>query len=151
MPGSLQRMVRHSIHGTSHRAMSQQVEATANMHESQKPRNHRRQTRSLTTIPGMERSKRNAATYVWKSCCCQIENCGTPERNRSGLRRRAILTNSSTANAPQIAALSQQTTAAATNAMLNAFMPNDPSSATRPVKGVDCNHSAMAGFAAAHG
>ena len=29
--------------------------------------------------------------------------------------------------------------------------PNDPSSATRPAKRVDCNSSAMAGFAAAHG
>src|SRR4029077_7384643 len=30
-----------------------------------------------------------------------------------------------------------------------AFLPNDPSSATEPAGGVDCNHSAMAGFAAA--
>ena len=29
--------------------------------------------------------------------------------------------------------------------------PNDPSSATRPTRCVDCNSSAMAGFAAAHG
>ena len=29
--------------------------------------------------------------------------------------------------------------------------PNDPSSATRPAGRLDCNHSAMAGFAAAHG
>src|SRR5260370_41545556 len=29
--------------------------------------------------------------------------------------------------------------------------PNDPSSATRRTGRVDCNHSAMAGFAAAHG
>ena len=29
--------------------------------------------------------------------------------------------------------------------------PNGPSSATRPAGRVDCNHSAMAGFAAAHG
>jgi len=28
---------------------------------------------------------------------------------------------------------------------------NDPSSATRPTRRVDCNRSAMAGFAAAHG
>src|SRR5687768_9029787 len=34
----------------------------------------------------------------------------------------------------------------------HAFRPyNDPSSATRPAGGVDCNRSAMAGFAAAHG
>jgi ribosome-binding protein aMBF1 (putative translation factor) len=30
-------------------------------------------------------------------------------------------------------------------------MPNDPSSATRPAGRHDCNRSAMAGFAAAHG
>ena len=30
-------------------------------------------------------------------------------------------------------------------------MPNDPSSATRPTRRVDCNLDAMAGFAAAHG
>ena|SRR6266571_3802652 len=29
--------------------------------------------------------------------------------------------------------------------------PNDPSSATRPTRRVDCNQNAMAGFAAAHG
>ena len=29
--------------------------------------------------------------------------------------------------------------------------PNDPSSATRPTSGRDCNRSVMAGFAAAHG
>jgi hypothetical protein len=29
--------------------------------------------------------------------------------------------------------------------------PNDPSSATRPAGRMDCNRSAMAGFAAAHG
>ena len=29
------------------------------------------------------------------------------------------------------------------------FLPNDPSSATRPAGRVDCNQSAMAGFAAA--
>ena len=29
--------------------------------------------------------------------------------------------------------------------------PNDPSSATRPTRASDCNRSAMAGFAAAHG
>jgi len=29
--------------------------------------------------------------------------------------------------------------------------PNDPSSATRPAGRMDCNHDAMAGFAAAHG
>jgi hypothetical protein len=29
--------------------------------------------------------------------------------------------------------------------------PNDPSSATRRMGGNDCNRSAMAGFAAAHG
>jgi hypothetical protein len=29
--------------------------------------------------------------------------------------------------------------------------PNDPSSATRPAGRTDCNQSAMAGFAAAHG
>ena len=29
--------------------------------------------------------------------------------------------------------------------------PNDPSSATRPTSGHDCNRSVMAGFAAAHG
>src|SRR6266487_3541031 len=29
--------------------------------------------------------------------------------------------------------------------------PNDPSSATRPTRGHDCNRDAMAGFAAAHG
>lgn len=28
---------------------------------------------------------------------------------------------------------------------------NDPSSATRPTRAFDCNSSAMAGFAAAHG
>src|SRR3954465_10303890 len=32
-----------------------------------------------------------------------------------------------------------------------ACRPNDPSSATRPAGGVDCNRDAMAGFAAAHG
>ena len=32
-----------------------------------------------------------------------------------------------------------------------AHPPNDPSSATRPTGSVDCNRSAMAGFAAAHG
>jgi len=32
-----------------------------------------------------------------------------------------------------------------------AMTPNDPSSATRPTRGYDCNRSAMAGFAAAHG
>jgi hypothetical protein len=31
------------------------------------------------------------------------------------------------------------------------FMPNDPSSATRPAARHDCNSEAMAGFAAAHG
>ena len=29
--------------------------------------------------------------------------------------------------------------------------PNDPSSATRPARALDCNLDAMAGFAAAHG
>ena len=29
--------------------------------------------------------------------------------------------------------------------------PNDPSSATRPASGHDCNREVMAGFAAAHG
>ena len=29
--------------------------------------------------------------------------------------------------------------------------PNDPSSATRPTRGYDCNHTVMAGFAAARG
>ena len=29
--------------------------------------------------------------------------------------------------------------------------PNDPSSATRPTRALDCNRDAMAGFAAAHG
>jgi hypothetical protein len=29
--------------------------------------------------------------------------------------------------------------------------PNDSSSATRPARALDCNRSAMAGFAAAHG
>ena len=33
----------------------------------------------------------------------------------------------------------------------DAAQPNDPSSATRPTKRVDCNLDAMAGFAAAHG
>ena len=31
------------------------------------------------------------------------------------------------------------------------YEPNDPSSATRPAGDVDCNRSAPAGFAAAHG
>ena len=33
----------------------------------------------------------------------------------------------------------------------DAMKPNDPSSATRPTRRVDCNQSVMAGFAAAHG
>ena len=33
----------------------------------------------------------------------------------------------------------------------DAMTPNDPSSATRPTRAMDCNSDAMAGFAAAHG
>ena len=35
--------------------------------------------------------------------------------------------------------------------LLDASTPNDPSSATRPTRGYDCNREVMAGFAAAHG
>jgi hypothetical protein len=34
---------------------------------------------------------------------------------------------------------------------MRSMPPNDPSSATRPTRALDCNRDAMAGFAAAHG
>ena len=37
------------------------------------------------------------------------------------------------------------------SAKISRFMANDPSSATRPAGRVNCDQSAMAGFAAVHG
>jgi hypothetical protein len=119
------RLVRHSIHDKSNRATIQQIEAIANTQEIQKPNSHRRHDASATTVGGVERTKRNAATYVGKSCRCQIENRGPLEENRSGLRRRAIFAKSSTANAPHVIALTQQIPAAAANAMVSVIMPNE--------------------------
>ena len=54
-----------------------------------------------------------------------------------------------TTNSP---ALTKTTNTEATAMTVRRLMtPNEPSSATRPARRVDCNREAMAGFAAAHG
>ena len=116
--------VRHFIHDKTNRVTIQPIETIAIRNESQKPHNQRRHDGSATTVGGVETTNRNAAMYVRKSCRCQMENSGPLEGNRSGLRRRAIFANSSTANAPHVMALTQQTAAAATRVTVSVVMPN---------------------------
>ncbi|SRR6266481_4267306 len=88
---------------------------------------------------GEKQDRLTAATPV------EVMQLNAIDGDKAGFRRERRSRYLSTTDAER----QQENSNKARSAM--SHRPNDPSSATRPAGRVDCNRSAMAGFAAAHG